>query len=150
MNTETATSIIPPTHPPTHRPYTIVNLNYITLYIKDFNEAVAFYRQVFGAPDNIGVKEEIIGWRMGATWLTLFPSSSAPFNDSNPRNAEFAVQVSSVDEVDMLHGALIGAGAKSCMRPHDTSMYEPMRFACVDDPFGVRIDIYCPLREELN
>jgi hypothetical protein len=24
-------------------------------------------------------------------------------------------------------------------------MYEPMRFACVDDPFGVRIDVYCPI-----
>jgi hypothetical protein len=24
-------------------------------------------------------------------------------------------------------------------------MYEDMRFSCVDDPFGVRIDIYCPL-----
>jgi hypothetical protein len=24
-------------------------------------------------------------------------------------------------------------------------MYEPMRYAYVDDPFGVRIDIYCPV-----
>ncbi len=27
-------------------------------------------------------------------------------------------------------------------------MYEPMRFACVDDPFGVRVDIYCPIEGE--
>jgi hypothetical protein len=26
--------------------------------------------------------------------------------------------------------------------PEDTEMYEPMRFCCVDDPFGVRIDVY--------
>ena len=33
----------------------------------------------------------------------------------------------------------------SYSKPTDTKMYEPMRFACVDDPFGVRVDIYCPL-----
>ncbi len=32
------------------------------------------------------------------------------------------------------------------MPPDDTKIYEPMRFACVDDPFGVRIDVYCPSR----
>jgi hypothetical protein len=29
----------------------------------------------------------------------------------------------------------------------DTTMYEKMRFAAVDDPFGVRIDIYYPLED---
>jgi hypothetical protein len=37
----------------------------------------------------------------------------------------------------------MAAGARPCMAPRDTSMYEPMRFGCVDDPFGVRIDVYC-------
>jgi uncharacterized glyoxalase superfamily protein PhnB len=65
--------------------------------------------------------------------------------ESNPRNTEFAIQVAAVEEVDRLHHALIAAGAKEYMAPADTRMYKPMRFACSDDPFGVRIDIYCPL-----
>ena len=31
------------------------------------------------------------------------------------------------------------------MEPEDTCMYEPMRFCCVDDPVGIRIDVYCPI-----
>ncbi len=34
------------------------------------------------------------------------------------------------------------------MSPADTKMYEPMRFACVDDPFGVRIDVYFPFEKD--
>ena len=47
--------------------------------------------------------------------------------------------------MDVPHQLLINPGAKSCWAPEDTSMYEEMRFSCVDDPFGVRIDVYCPL-----
>jgi uncharacterized glyoxalase superfamily protein PhnB len=89
---------------------------------------------------------EIVGWRMGATWLTLFPSKESPHPGSNPRNAEFAIQVATPDEVDALYQAFIEAGAKKGWEPFDTEMYEPMRFSCVDDPFGVRIDIICPLK----
>jgi uncharacterized glyoxalase superfamily protein PhnB len=127
-----------------HRPYHIINLNYVSLYVKDFQEAIAFYSQVFGPPQNGAESEQIYGWRMGSTWLTLFPGKAGTSPDSNPRNTEFAIQVSVVEEVDLLHQALITAGAKNYMSPQDTTMYEPMRFACVDDPFGVRIDIYCP------
>jgi uncharacterized glyoxalase superfamily protein PhnB len=126
------------------RLYRIVALNYVSLYVKDFSEAIAFYTQVFGAPESVAENGAIVGWRMGSTWLTVFPSSAGTARDSNPRNTEFAVQVAAVEDVDRLYGALIGAGAKECMAPKDTAMYEPMRFACVDDPFGVRIDIYCP------
>jgi hypothetical protein len=58
---------------------------------------------------------------------------------------EFAIQVASPEEVDRLHQAFVSAGAKNSWTPEDTRMYEPMRFSAVDDPFGVRIDIYCPL-----
>jgi uncharacterized glyoxalase superfamily protein PhnB/predicted nucleotidyltransferase len=128
-----------------HRPYQIVNLNYVSLYIKDFREAIAFYSQVFGPPESVDAQGEIYGWHMGSTWLTVFPGKAGTFQDGNPRNTEFAIQVSAVEEVDRLHRALIGAGAKNYMPPEDTKMYEPMRFCCVDDPFGVRIDVYCPL-----
>ena len=126
------------------RPYQIVDLNYVSLYVNDIQNAIAFYSQVFGAPESVDERRMIFGWRMGATWLTVLPSPAGIQPASNPCNTEFAVQVSAVDEVDRLYQALIQAGAKVCMPPQDTAMYEPMRFSCVDDPFGVRIDIYCP------
>jgi len=88
---------------------------------------------------------KIYGWRMGTAWLTLFPSKEGTYKGSNPRNSEFAIQVSKPEEVDVLQQLLINAEAKSCWAPEDTSMYEEMRFSCIDDPFGVRIDVYCPL-----
>jgi len=56
--------------------------------------------------------------------------------------------VATPDEVDALYQAFIKAGAKKGWEPFDTEMYEPMRFSYVDDPFGVRIDIICPLDPE--
>lgn len=131
--------------PPDQRPYRVVDLNYVSLYVNDFEAAVSCYSQVFGPPESINEKGIIYGWKMGSTWLTVFPSTAGTQPGSNPRNTEFAVQVSAVEEVDLLFQALVAAGAKPFMWPEDTTMYEPMRFACVDDPFGVRIDVYCPL-----
>ena len=47
-----------------------------------------------------------------------------------------------------MYRRLLDLGSVVCREPEDTWMYEPMRFACVGDPFGVRIDIYCPIEEE--
>ena len=124
--------------------YNIVTLNYITLYFHDLEAAVAFYTAVFGEPDSVH-EEVIIGWRMGNTWLTLFPDKEGTQPGSNPRNTEFAIQVANPEEVDRLHAAFIAAGAKDIHSPEDTEMYDPMRFSCVDDPFGVRIDVICPV-----
>jgi len=126
-------------------PYKIVDLNYVSLYYEDFQDAIAFYTDVFGPPENVDEKGAIYGWRMGSTWLTLFPSKGGTQKGSNPQNTEFAIQVSAPDEVDALFNILIEAGAKKGWDPADTNMYEDMRFAYVDDPFGVRIDIYFPL-----
>jgi uncharacterized glyoxalase superfamily protein PhnB len=125
--------------------YQIVGLSYVSLYYKDLAEAVAFYTQVFGPPNSVDTPKAIYGWRMGSTWLTLLPSKAGTNPASNPSNSEFAIQVQSTGEVDQLYQALLAAGAQECMAPADTCMYDPMRFACVDDPFGVRIDVYCPL-----
>jgi predicted enzyme related to lactoylglutathione lyase len=125
--------------------YQIVTLGYVSLYVKDLLPAITFYSQVFGPPHSSDVQKDIYGWRMGSTWLTLLPSKIGTDPASNPRNTEFAIQVAAVAEVDRLYHGLIEAGAKACMAPEATRMYEPMRFACVDDPFGMRIDIYCPL-----
>ncbi len=126
-------------------PFRIVGLGYVSLYIHDLDRAMAFYGRVFGPPNSTPEGDEPAGWKMGSTWLTIFPSTAGASPSSNPRNTEFAIQVTSPEEVDTLHGALVEAGARVCMAPRDTTMYEPMRFGCVDDPFGVRIDVYCPL-----
>lgn len=127
--------------------YQIVGLSYFTLYILDVEGAVAFYSRVFGAP---GYFEgpDTYGWRLGSTWLTVFPARGGSCPGSNPRNAEFAIQVSAPEEVNALYAALIEAGARPCMPPSDTVMYERMRYCCVDDPFGVRIDVYFPLTRD--
>ena len=121
----------------------IIGLSYPSFYIKDYAKAIAFYTNVFGPPKSD--EESIKGWQLGDTWLTLFPSKDGPEPDSNPRNAEFAIQVATPEEVDHLYQALIDAGAKGGWMPEDAQMYEPMRFSYVDDPFGIRLDIYCPL-----
>ncbi|MCJ7537998.1 MAG: VOC family protein [Anaerolineales bacterium] len=130
---------------PQEQRFTILDLNYVSLYYEDFRAAVDFYTRVFGPAENVDAGGEIVGWRMGSTWLTLFPSKEAPFPGSNPRNTEFAIQVEAPDEVDALYQAFIDAGAKKGWEPFDAEMYEAMRFCNVDDPFGVRIDVICPI-----
>ena len=125
--------------------FNIVDLNYFSLYIKDYDKAVDFYTSVFGEAETITEDESLHGWKMGRTWLTIFPSKIGVDPDNNPRNAEFAIQVSSPEEVDVLYAKLVEAGAEAGWEPKDTWMYEPMRFCYVDDPFGIRIDIICPL-----
>ncbi len=139
-------TLVEPTGPtaPAERPFQIVDLNYISLYLHDLAAAVAFYTQVFGPPDSVDAPHQTYGWRLGATWLTLLPSRIGTVRDSNPRNTEFAIQVAAPAEVDRLLAALVAAGARPFMAAEDTAMYEAMRFGCVDDPFGVRIDVYCP------
>jgi len=127
--------------------FEIVSLNYVSIYVRDVSEALAFYSEVFGPPTYREDDGRINGFKMGDTWLTVFSSDQGTEPGKNPRNAEFAIQVATTGQVDNLHAALVAAGAVDIWKPEDTTMYEPMRFAAVDDPFGVRIDIYCPLRK---
>ena len=57
------------------------------------------------------VGDEIICWQMGSTWRTLFPTKAAAHQCSNPRNAEFAIQVAEPTEMDALYRAFVEAGA---------------------------------------
>ncbi len=125
--------------------FEIVSINYVSIYVKELSEALAFYGGVFGPPTYQEDEGRINGFKMGNTWLTVFSSDQGTHPGKNPRNAEFAIQVVAPAQVDVLHAALVSAGAVDVWTPEDTTMYEPMRFAAVDDPFGVRIDIYCPL-----
>ncbi len=124
-------------------PFNIVDLNFVSLYFSNLNEAVAFYTKILGPPDEEHEEDPHYGWELGATWLTLFESKAGTVKGSNPRNAEFAIQLAEPGEVDRMYEAFLQAGARECMKPRDTEMYVPMRFGCVDDPFDVRIDIYC-------
>jgi len=75
------------------------------------------------------------------TWLTLFPSDAGTCAGSDPRNTEYAIKVERPGRVDVLYRRLLVLGSVFCREPEDTWMYEPMRFACVDDPFGVWVEI---------
>ena len=123
--------------------YGIVGLNYVSMYLHQFEEALAWYTDIFGEP--FKEMDTIYGWKLGSTWLTLLDSKMGTHPGSNPRNAEYAIQVSKKEMVDQLYHDFLAAGATSCSRPEDTKMYDPMRYAAVDDPFGMRIDIYCPI-----
>jgi catechol 2,3-dioxygenase-like lactoylglutathione lyase family enzyme len=123
----------------------IVDLNYVSLYFEEYDEASEFYSSVLGPSTSL--KEDIRYWKMGSTMLTFFPSKHGPSKHKNPRNTEFAIQVATPGDVDRLYDRFTSAGAVGGTQPEDTWMYEPMRFAYVDDPFGVRVDIYCPIPE---
>lgn len=125
--------------------FRITGLHYVSLYFSDVQAARAFYEQVLGPPGFVHESESTFGWDLGSSWLTIFPASAGPVPGAAACNAEFGVCVASAPEVDALTAVFVQAGAVERMKPHDTRMYVPMRFACVDDPFGIRIDIYCPL-----
>ena len=128
-------------------PYTFKGLRFPSFYVRDYSKAVDFYTTVLGPPQTN--EKSITGWFIGDSWLTLFPAGfEGHGEDANPRNAEFAIEVGAPEEVDRLYAAMLAAGAKPCMAPEDTEMYVPMRFCCVDDPVGIRVDAYCLLPEK--
>lgn len=117
-----------------------------SFYVDDFDAAVAFWTAVVGPPQYSEPEGagHLVGFRLGDTWLTLFPAAAGPHPGSGPRNCEFALRAKAPDDVDAVFAALVAAGAKPVMRPQDTRMYEPMRFACADTPHGIRVDVFCP------
>ena len=114
----------------------ILGVAYPSFYFKDVDQAVALYEAVFGpcAYHEAGFH----GLKLGDTWLTLFDPKMAPRPGENPANAEIALRLATPADVDALHGTFVEHGATSVMKPQDTWMYENMRYACLDDPLGVR------------
>lgn len=125
------------------KPFKIVDLNFVTLYFLDLAQAVAFYTGIFGPPDEVVEADPHYGWKLGGTWLTFFESKYGTAVSTNPHNTEFAIQLAEPGEVDRLFAALVAAGSNPIHTVEDTQMYVPMRYGCVDDPFGVRLDVYC-------
>ncbi len=126
-------------------PWTILDMNFFSVYVDDHRAALDFYKKIFGPPESR--QGDIRGWKMGATWFTLLPGSEGNAPGRNPRNCEIALQVASPEEVDRLYAAFIDAGANEGWKPENTEMYVPMRYSYVDDPYGVRFDIYCQIEK---
>jgi hypothetical protein len=108
-----------------------------TLYFSDYEEAVAYYTEVLGAPEYVegaGTR----GWRVGDSWLTLLAGG-----DGAPRNTEIGIVVDSPAEAEALQAAFVAAGGTGA-EPSDQLMYRPIRACPVTDPFGTEILIHAP------
>jgi catechol 2,3-dioxygenase-like lactoylglutathione lyase family enzyme len=128
------------TYPEPEPRFEFIGLQGIALFFNDYPSAVAYYTRVLGAP--VYVEGDFTrGWRLGNTWLTLFPSQSG-----NPQNAEVHIYMKTPAEAERLQAAFIQAGG-SGEAPSDQLMYEPIRFCPVQDPFGTSILIVSHLRE---
>lgn len=104
----------------------------VALYFQEYQAAVAYYTAVLGPPVYVE-GEWTHGWRLGHTWLTLFPAK-----EGNPTNAEMHLYLDSPAEAERLQAAFIAAGGTG-QPPTDALMFEPLRFCAVQDPFGTTI-----------
>ena len=115
-------------------------LNGIALFFKDYEAALDYYTTVLGPPVYVEGKYTR-GWRLGNSWLTLFPSESG-----NPQNIELTINMPNPQEADRLWNTFIDAGGVG-ETPSDQLMYEPIRYCAVKDPFGTEILIISLLTE---
>jgi hypothetical protein len=121
----------------------IAGVEYPSFYVEDMAQADAFWSSICG-PCTF-TEDNLLGWKLGDTWITIFPAKFGPKKDTDPCNTEFAIRVKTPADVDRLYDRMIALGSKEYSKPADTWMYKRMRFSCLDTPFGVRIDIICPL-----
>ena len=118
--------------------FDLLGIHGATLYYEEYSAALDFYTRVFGPPD-YREGEFTHGWRLGNSWLTLFPSKSG-----SPANMEVPLYLPTREAVDALYAGLIAAGAKG-EPPAETLMYRPVYMAIVIDPFGVALELVCEL-----
>lgn len=118
--------------------FDLLGIRGAVLYYEDYPAALDFYTRVFGPPNYVeGALTH--GWRLGESWLTLFPSRTG-----SPANIEAPFYLPTREAVDGLYAALLDAGAKG-EPPSETLMYRPVYMALVIDPFGVKLDLVCEL-----
>lgn len=108
------------------------------LYYQDYPGALAFFRKVFGEPGYVE-GEFTHGWRIGDTWLTVFPAG-----EGAPQNVEVMLYLKTPEEVDRLYDTMLEAGAQG-EQPVDSLMYTRVRMAVVQDPFGGMFSIICEM-----
>jgi uncharacterized glyoxalase superfamily protein PhnB len=120
-----------------------VGLNGIALFFKDYPAALEYYTQVLGPP--VYVEGEFTtGWRIGNSWLTLFPSK-----DGSPKNVEVSFVMNTPAEAERLQRAFIEAGGTGT-DPSNELMYAPVCMCPVTDPFGTQIIVICWLDGEFS
>ena len=112
--------------------FEFAGLHGVALFFEDYEAAVDYYSRVLGPP--VYVEGQFTrGWRIGNTWLTLFPKETG-----SPTNAEIHFYMKTPAEAERLQAAFIEAGG-SGEPPTDALMFEPIRFCSVQDPFGTKI-----------
>jgi catechol 2,3-dioxygenase-like lactoylglutathione lyase family enzyme len=121
----------------------ILGIAYPSCYVPDLPAARAFCERVFGPAGH--EEEGISGFRVGDTWLTLLDGRYGPPPPPGTCRGEFGLRMASPADVDAFHARAAESGAVTVMAPRDTKMYELMRYACVDLPFGLRLSVFCPL-----
>lgn len=121
--------------------FPMVGLAGVSLYIERYEEAVAFYTAVLGQPAYVE-GQWTHGWQIGSGWLTLFPAQA-----NGPANMDVTVRVASPSDVAALREAFVAAGATGDP-PSDQLMYEAVRYAQINDPFGTIWIIISPLAQE--
>jgi len=112
--------------------YAFSGLAGFSVFISEYDNALAYYTEVLGPPAYIE-GESTHGWRMGNAWFTLFPA-----REEGPKRMEVTILMDSVAEAERLHAAFLAAGG-SGEPPTDELMYDPIRFCAVKDPFGTDI-----------
>lgn len=129
------------TEPAPQSRFRFSGLGGISLYIEQYEAAVAFYTAVLG-PAAYREGEDTHGWRIGPDWVTLFPAEA-----DGPANMDVTVRVETPADVTALREAFVAAGATG-EPPSDQLMYEAVRYARVVDPFGTIWILVSPLAEE--
>ena len=127
------------TDPQPESRFPFVGFSGVSLYIKEYDRALAFYRCVLGPPAYVE-GDSTHGWPIGNGWLTLFPAK-----EGGPRNMDVTIEVANPEDVGQLYQAFIDAGATG-EPPSDQLLYEPVRYASLTDPFGTIIVIISHLR----
>jgi len=124
-------------HPAPTPPFEVAGLRGVTLYVREFERAVAFYEKVLG-PAAYVEGGNTRGWRLGDGWLTLLRDRLA-----DSRYVEVTLRTPTSAEADRLREAFMAAGGNAT-EPTDTIHYEPVRLSHVTDPFGTRWLIVAP------
>ena len=124
----------------------IAGVEYPSIYVDDMEAADAFFSAICGPCPF--TEPNLKGWKLGDTWITVFPSKFGPQKGGDPTNTEFAIRVKTPEDVDRLFDRMVELGSTPYSKPEDTWMYKRMRFSCLDTPFGLRLDSLCPLPEK--
>jgi uncharacterized protein len=99
----------------------------ITLGVRDFPKALAFYRDGLGFPaHNYSEGEDFCMLRLEGTWLSLYPrdklaeDATVPDDGAGFAGFTLAHNVASRADVDAVFAHAISVGAKAVKTPHET------------------------------